>query len=128
MITRSGCGLAVVTAALLASWPVLGYPELVALGVTGALALATAALWMASRPQVRVVRRIEPTRVVEGGEAHGVLTVTNTGRRRCPPFLAIEASAITACGWRCRAWPLEPRMRSCTRCRWIAEGSTRSAP
>lgn len=90
MITRPGCGVAAVTVALLASWPVLGYPELVALGVTGALTLAVAALWMASRPQVRVVRRIEPTRVAEGGEARGVLSVTNTGRRRCPPFLAVE--------------------------------------
>ncbi|MCK9894158.1 DUF58 domain-containing protein [Frankia sp. AgB32] len=93
MITRSGWGAVAATALLLASWPVLHYPELLGLGVTGLVMLAGGALWMLARPRIRVTRRVEPARVVEGGEARGVMTVTNVGRRRCPPFVAVEAVA-----------------------------------
>ncbi|MCK9924405.1 DUF58 domain-containing protein [Frankia sp. AgPm24] len=93
MITRSGWGALVATAVLLASWPMLRYPELLGLGVTGLVVLAGGALWLLARPRVRVARRIEPSRVAQGGEAHGVLTVTNVGSRRCPPFVAVEAVA-----------------------------------
>ncbi|WP_261558728.1 DUF58 domain-containing protein [Frankia tisae] len=91
MITRSGWGALIGTVVLLASWPLLRYPELAGLGATGLVVLAGAALWMVARPQVRVVRRIEPARVVEDGDARGVLSVTNVGRRRCPPFVAVES-------------------------------------
>ncbi|WP_326828383.1 DUF58 domain-containing protein [Parafrankia elaeagni] len=79
-----------VTVVLFASGLALGYRELVALASTGLATLAAAAGWMAVRPQVRIVRRIEPARVTEGGAARGLLAVTNTGTRRCPPFLAVE--------------------------------------
>ncbi len=93
MITRSGWGAVAATALLLASWPALHYPELLGLGVTGLVTIAGGALWMLARPRIRVTRRVEPARVVEGGEARGVMTVTNVGRRRCPPFVAVEAVA-----------------------------------
>ncbi|OAA25214.1 hypothetical protein UG55_102435 [Frankia sp. EI5c] len=90
MITRSGWGVLAGSAVLLAGGLALGYPALVALAVAGAVALVAAAGWMTARPRVRITRRIEPARITEGGEARGLLAVTNLGPRRCPPFLAVE--------------------------------------
>ncbi|MCM3925604.1 DUF58 domain-containing protein, partial [Frankia sp. AiPs1] len=93
MISRSGWGAFVATVLLLASWPLLHYPELLGLGGTGVVVLVGGALWMPARPRLQVVRRVEPARVAQDSPARGVLTVTNIGRRRCPPFVAVETVA-----------------------------------
>ncbi|NLT53252.1 MAG: DUF58 domain-containing protein [Actinomycetales bacterium] len=90
MLTASGRTVAVLGVLLLGGGWALGYPELVVLGVACLLALLAATLWMFVRPEVTVAREISPSRVTEGEEARGVLTLTNTARRRSPPFLASE--------------------------------------
>ncbi len=69
------------------------YPELLAVGIAAGLTVLLAALWMLAVPDVEIVREIRPLRVVEGEPALAVLTVTNGGRRRCPPLTARESVA-----------------------------------
>jgi uncharacterized protein (DUF58 family) len=72
------------------------YREFILLGLAFLLCLAFAGAWLALRPRVEVSREVIPARVNEGEGAAGVLTVTNTGGRRCPPILALEAFAAEA--------------------------------
>jgi len=90
MLTATGRWTAGCTALLLGAGWVLGYGELLVLGLGGAAALLQAAVWMIARPHVLVVREIRPVRVREGEECHGVLTVTNRSPRRSPPVVAVE--------------------------------------
>jgi uncharacterized protein (DUF58 family) len=93
MITRSGWAVAAVTAVFLVAGILLDYAELVAVAVTGVLALVAAGWWVLRRPDMTAVREIVPGRVTEGDGAMGVLTVTNTGRHRSPPLMAFERVA-----------------------------------
>jgi uncharacterized protein (DUF58 family) len=93
MLTRSGTLVAASTAGLLLLGWAAGYPELVALGLAGGAALLAAVVSVIRRADITATRRIEPSRVAEGARAVGVLTVTNTGRRRSPPILATESVA-----------------------------------
>ena len=91
MLTRNGWSVAALAVVSLVLGASLGYVELVALGVAFALCLLLSGVWLALRPQLDVHRELSPTKVNEGDGAAGVLTVTNVGRRRCPPILAVEA-------------------------------------
>ncbi|WP_322750146.1 MULTISPECIES: DUF58 domain-containing protein [unclassified Frankia] len=91
MITRSGFAVAAAVVILGLSGALLDYPELVVFALGGLAALLVAAAWMLITPDVIVVREIQPLRVAEGEGARGLLTVTNSARRRSPPFLASEA-------------------------------------
>ncbi|OLF10372.1 DUF58 domain-containing protein [Actinophytocola xanthii] len=93
MITRAGAVLGGAGAVLLGAGMWADYPELVMLGLACAAALTAAAGWMLVRPRLAVAREISPSRVPEGTPAYGVLSVTNTGRRRSPPSLAVETVA-----------------------------------
>ncbi|MEV4311259.1 DUF58 domain-containing protein [Actinocrispum sp. NPDC049592] len=93
MITRTGAVVAIAAAVLLLAGLLMDYPELVMIGLAGAVALLVAALWMIARPQLSVSREILPFRVAEGSSARGVLTVTNTGPRRSPPLVVTETVA-----------------------------------
>lgn len=93
MLTWTGRVMAVAAALLLLGGVLLGYPELVAVGVACALAVIVAGAWMLVRPNVVVVREISPARVGEGDSARGVLRMTNKGARRSPPVMAVEKVA-----------------------------------
>lgn len=93
MLTWSGRIMAAMAVLLLLTGAVADYPELVALGMACLLALLVAGGWMLMRPQVVVIRSIEPARVSEGDRANGVLTLTNEGGHRSPPVLAVERIA-----------------------------------
>lgn len=90
MLTASGRTVAVLGGLLLAAGWLLGYPELLVLAFACLFALLTAAAWMFARPEVTVTREIAPSRVTEGEESRGVLTLANTGHRRSPPIVAVE--------------------------------------
>lgn len=89
-LTGTGRGVTVVTLLLIVSGWLADYPELVAFGLAGAFALAAAGVWMLRRPDLVVERSIRPVRVEEGTPAYGALDMTNVGRRRSPPVLAVE--------------------------------------
>jgi uncharacterized protein (DUF58 family) len=93
VLTKSGVTVAVAALVLLVVGGLADYPELVVLAFGCLLALLAAAGWMLMRPDVTVVREIEPHRVAAGEPARGVITVTNEARRRSPPILAAEAVA-----------------------------------
>ena len=65
--------------------------EFVALGASFLLCVLLAVVWTGRRSSIEVQRDIAPPRVQEGERASGVLTVTNVGRRRTPPILAVES-------------------------------------
>ena len=90
MVTASGKGVAVAGLLLIAAGLWFDYPELALLGLVCVLALAVSGLWMVYRPTLSAVREIQPLRVQEGELARGVVTLTNTSRRRSPPVLAAE--------------------------------------
>jgi uncharacterized protein (DUF58 family) len=90
VLTRSGQVVAAAAALLLLAGWLADYPELVALGVAGVLAMVAAALWMLLRPHITVVRQLSPVRVQEGEGSQGILTITNAGHRRSPPILVEE--------------------------------------
>ena len=90
MLTVTGRWTAVATTGALAAGWLLGYGELLVLGLGGVAALLLASLWMLARPNVTVVREIHPVRVRQGEECHGVLTITNRSPRRSPPIVAVE--------------------------------------
>jgi uncharacterized protein (DUF58 family) len=93
VLTRNGWAFVGLTVVCLALGVVLDYRELVVLGLAFLLCLVFAGSWLAMRPQLEVHREVVPARVNEGDGAAGVLTVTNRGRRRCPPILALEPFA-----------------------------------
>src|SRR6476659_1702250 len=78
---------------LLVAGFLIGYPELVALGLACVLALLAAGAWMLVRPNVTVQRDITPPRVSAGDRATGVVRLTNEGRRRSPPVMAVDTVA-----------------------------------
>ena len=90
-LTRSGVVVAVSALVLLAAGWLADYPELVAIAFACLAALLVAAVWMLARPDLTVVREVRPHRVSAGGSAFGIVTVTNGGRRRSPPILALES-------------------------------------
>jgi uncharacterized protein (DUF58 family) len=91
VLTRNGWAFVVLTVVCLAVGIAADYREFVVLGLAFLLCLVFAGLWLALRPRVDVKREVVPARVNEGDGAAGVLTVVNTGRRRCPPILAVES-------------------------------------
>ncbi|MEU0885654.1 DUF58 domain-containing protein [Lentzea sp. NPDC005914] len=91
MPTKSGIAVAVCAVVLLLLGRLSDYPELVAIGFACMAALLLAGFWMLLRPDLSAVREIKPDRVKVGEEAHGVVTLTNEGRRRSPPIMAAEA-------------------------------------
>jgi uncharacterized protein (DUF58 family) len=95
-LTGAGRVVTVVTLLLIASGWVANYPELVALGLAGAFTLAAAAVWMLRRPDLVIERSIRPTRVEQYTPAYGALELTNVGRRRSPPVLAVEHAGSQA--------------------------------
>lgn len=90
MLTWSGRILGILAVLLLLAGAAMDYPELVTLGLACLLAVLAAGAWMLVRPAVVAVRAIDPPRVTEGDQAQGVLTLTNEGRHRSPPVIAIE--------------------------------------
>lgn len=90
MLTTAGRAVVVLAVALLIFGWILRYVELVALGLSMAVLLAIAAVWMLSRPRITSEREVRPNRVIEGNPATGILTVTNNARRRSPAMVALE--------------------------------------
>jgi uncharacterized protein (DUF58 family) len=93
VITRTGVTVAGSAVILLLAGALAGWPEFVILGFACVMALLVAAAWLFVRPRLSVVREINPTRVEEGAVVRGVLTVTNIGRRRSTPLMAVETVA-----------------------------------
>jgi uncharacterized protein (DUF58 family) len=93
VLTWTGRAVAVTAAILLAAGFLIDYPELVALGLACLLAVLVAVAWLLVSPKVEVTRTVSPPRVAEGDKAVGTVRVTNTGRRRSPPVMAVDTVA-----------------------------------
>ena len=83
-----GVGITAVLA-LTAGW-LADTPELVAVGLTGLVAVLQGLGWMLAQPDLLAVREIQPTRVSELDPARGLLLVQNLSGRRSPPILATD--------------------------------------
>jgi uncharacterized protein (DUF58 family) len=90
MITRAGFAVLAVMVVFAVAGFSLGYPEFVLVAAAAACALLVAGAWLRFTPDVAIARQVRPQRVSQGQAAHGVLTVTNVSRRRCPPIVAQE--------------------------------------
>ena len=90
MVTTTGRWLAAAGVVLVAGGWWADYPELVAFGLCALTALLLAWAWMAVRPEMTAGRELDPVRVGEGERCHGWITLTNVGRRRSPPIVAVE--------------------------------------
>jgi uncharacterized protein (DUF58 family) len=74
---------------VLAGW-LVGWPELVILGVGAVVVTIIALAWLLVRPKVEVVREIEPDRVPAGSLAFGRVKVFNARSRTSFAFVARE--------------------------------------
>ncbi len=74
---------------LIVGW-LLGYDELVALGVGGLIMLAGSALWLLRTPLVDIERELFPDRVPAGDIAFGRVKVRNRSTRPAAAFVARE--------------------------------------
>jgi uncharacterized protein (DUF58 family) len=81
-LTPNGRLIAVAAVVLLVAGLVAGYSTLVGVAVALGAALAIAVILVSRPTTIHTERRIVPERVVAGGEAFSVLTVTNTAARR----------------------------------------------
>jgi uncharacterized protein (DUF58 family) len=93
MLTRTGWAFVAMTVVCFVAGIALDYRELIVLGLAFLISLVLAGVWLVLRPRVDIQREVVPARVSEGEGAAGVLTVTNTGRRRCPSIMARESFA-----------------------------------
>jgi uncharacterized protein (DUF58 family) len=75
-------GLPIAAAVLVAAGLFFGYSDLIVLGCAGLIAAVGSLVWVASRPPLRVQRRVEPARVVRGQECLGVVQIRNGSRWR----------------------------------------------
>ncbi len=90
MPTRRGVALAVASiVCLVAAWA-LGLVEFAVLGTGGVAALGLGRLTLLRPAALRVSREIAPLRVERGGDALGVVTVVNAGRRRGRAVRAVD--------------------------------------
>lgn len=76
-MTRTGWGLLVAAVTLVAVAVLTGLAELLVVGFGAGLALVVGLIWSRRQPTLRVVRRIDPPRVVVGEPAQVHLVVTN---------------------------------------------------
>ncbi|WP_279583203.1 DUF58 domain-containing protein [Fodinicola feengrottensis] len=81
-MTARGIGLPLAAVALLVAGLVFGYSDLAVLGTAGLIAAIGSVVWVASRPPLRVQRRVEPARVARGQECLGVVQIRNGSRWR----------------------------------------------
>ncbi|MEM9518674.1 MAG: DUF58 domain-containing protein [Actinomycetota bacterium] len=71
----------------------LGYPAIAAMGTTLLVATAVAVVLAGRQAELTVSRQVIPERVVTGGDAVSVLTITNDGRRPFGSSVAREQIA-----------------------------------
>jgi uncharacterized protein (DUF58 family) len=88
----TGTGWATLAVAVLlgAAGLVLGYATAVALGLTGLALCALAGLTVLVRPNVRLIRKVTPSRITVGRPAAGRLVVTNLARWPQPAIVVVD--------------------------------------
>jgi uncharacterized protein (DUF58 family) len=97
-ITSRGVGLLLAALALLSTGFSLGYPELTVIGTTAAVALVFAVGYVAWRPELSVVRRTDPDRVMRGEPSQVTLTVSNASRLRAATLIAHDRCGAATVG------------------------------
>ena len=89
-VTRRGRAVALGSPVFVALGWVLGYRELVALGVVGVLALATGCLWVFVRPRLSLTREISQVHVTVDDRAEGRISLQNLAHRPSTAFVAMD--------------------------------------
>lgn len=92
-LTPRGIGLPVASAVLLAAGLFFGYSDLAVLGCAGLIAAVGSIIWVASRPPLRVERKVEPARVARGQECLGVVRIRNGSRWRSAALIGSDRCA-----------------------------------
>jgi uncharacterized protein (DUF58 family) len=100
-VTARGYGVLAAGAALLVAGFVFGYPELAALGSACVVALVSALIFVSWRPQLSVVRTVDPDRVMRGESSRVTLHISNASR-----FFGASVVARDRCGGRLVPVPL----------------------
>ena len=96
--TASGWGTLAAGAGLYASGVALGLAELTVAGAALLLLLVAAVGWVLRPPSLSVSRQVEPVRVRRGSPALGLVTITNTGRRRAPRLVVEDRAGDRVVG------------------------------
>ncbi|MFC8849151.1 MULTISPECIES: DUF58 domain-containing protein [unclassified Micromonospora] len=73
-------------------------PELLTIGLSGALAFGLGLFWAVVPPVVHAERRIEPRRLPEGSATRCRITVSNPGRRRSRPAEVVDQETSSSFG------------------------------
>ncbi|MBT8227921.1 MAG: DUF58 domain-containing protein [Dactylosporangium sp.] len=87
-MTPRGIGLLLAAAAMIGGGFAFGYAELTMIGTTAVVALGFALIYVAWRPDLCVVRRADPDRVMRGQDSRVTLTVSNASRLRAATLIA----------------------------------------
>lgn len=107
MLTRQGWLVAILALGLATVGRVLSVFEITALGLGTGMLVFASAIWVGTRQmKVKVLRRLQPTRVQAGTPSTVTATISNTGNRRSPVMYLHDRIGQDKSAVRCEIMPI----------------------